>query len=52
MKTDKDAPKISVLNSGLQTMEVSVLSEPSDLNKHTAGKKKRPRDPTFWRLLD
>ena len=50
LKTDKDSPGISGLHVGLQTMEVSVLSGPSDMNKRR-DEKKRPRDPTFWRWL-
>ena len=38
LKTEKGAPEISVLNAGLQTSWVSVLSDPSDLNKHSGGK--------------
>ena len=35
LKTAKDTPEISFVNAGLQTMEVSVLSSPSALNKHS-----------------
>ena len=31
----KDTPEISVWNAGLQTVEVSVRSYPSDLHKHS-----------------
>ena len=33
-RREKDTPEIEVLNVGLQTMEVSVPSGPSDLSTH------------------